>query len=322
MSSSQILPLAFLVINTIAAVNAPIQDCDEVFNYWEPTHYLNHGFGFQTWEYSPEYAIRSWLYISIHAVFNACSSVINGTQGTQINGLVWTRMALGAACAYCELHLVQVVSKRIGARVAAILAIVMMSSTGMFYASVAYLPSTFSMYTSMMGLAAFLGPENGLGTQRGIAWFGLGAIVGWPFSAALILPLMVDELVYIRLTGQVLGTFQRITAGIARILPLIVRSISFLNRSFEGPECTDIDSHWTLLSTHSSFVELPSRPGGSFPTTSSVGPPKAPISSVPSPGTSICAIFCSTSTSGSFLPCVRHRSLRCSCFSDGHRHPD
>ena len=233
MSSSQILPLAFLVINTIAAVNAPIQDCDEVFNYWEPTHYLNHGFGFQTWEYSPEYAIRSWLYISIHAVFNNISIMINQTQGTQINGLIWKRMALGAACAYCESHLVQVVSKRIGARVAAILAIVMLSSTGMFYASVAYLPSSFSMYTSMMGLAAFLEPENGLGTQRGIAWFGLGAIVGWPFSAALILPLMVDELVYVRLTGKVSGTLQRMMAGIARFLPLIVRSLSLFNRSSE-----------------------------------------------------------------------------------------
>lgn len=58
----------FAVVNLLAATYAPIQDCDEVFNYWEPTHYLNHGFGFETWEYSPEYAIRSWLYIVIHAL--------------------------------------------------------------------------------------------------------------------------------------------------------------------------------------------------------------------------------------------------------------
>jgi len=59
---------AFLVANLISAIFAPIQDCDETFNYWEPTHYLSHGYGLQTWEYSPDYAIRSWLYIALHAI--------------------------------------------------------------------------------------------------------------------------------------------------------------------------------------------------------------------------------------------------------------
>lgn len=57
----------FLVANLIAAAFAPIQDCDETFNYWEPTHYLSHGYGLQTWEYSPDYSIRSWLYVALHS---------------------------------------------------------------------------------------------------------------------------------------------------------------------------------------------------------------------------------------------------------------
>ena len=28
-----------------------IHDCDEVFNYWEPLHFLLYGSGMQTWEY-------------------------------------------------------------------------------------------------------------------------------------------------------------------------------------------------------------------------------------------------------------------------------
>ena len=28
-----------------------IHDCDEVFNYWEPLHFLLYGNGFKTWEY-------------------------------------------------------------------------------------------------------------------------------------------------------------------------------------------------------------------------------------------------------------------------------
>lgn len=58
----------FLAAALVSAWFAPIQDCDETFNYWEPTHYLSHGYGLQTWEYSPDYAIRSWLYIGLHAI--------------------------------------------------------------------------------------------------------------------------------------------------------------------------------------------------------------------------------------------------------------
>lgn len=41
-----------------AGIWSTIADCDEVFNYWEPLHLLLYGSGFQTWEYSPLYAIR------------------------------------------------------------------------------------------------------------------------------------------------------------------------------------------------------------------------------------------------------------------------
>ena len=58
----------FLGAAFLAALFAPIQDCDETFNYWEPSHYLSHGYGLQTWEYSPEFAIRSWCYIALHSL--------------------------------------------------------------------------------------------------------------------------------------------------------------------------------------------------------------------------------------------------------------
>ena len=43
-----------------------INDCDETFNYWEPGHFLVYGKGFQTWEYSPLYAIRSYFYLWLY----------------------------------------------------------------------------------------------------------------------------------------------------------------------------------------------------------------------------------------------------------------
>jgi len=50
-------------IRLITANICPILDCDEVYNYWEPIHYLNFGSGMQTWEYAPEYSLRTYCYI-------------------------------------------------------------------------------------------------------------------------------------------------------------------------------------------------------------------------------------------------------------------
>lgn len=38
-----------------------------VYNYWEPLHYIWRGKGFQTWEYSPEFAIRSYFYLLLNS---------------------------------------------------------------------------------------------------------------------------------------------------------------------------------------------------------------------------------------------------------------
>ena len=46
------------VFRGLGALYAPISDCDEVFNYWEPLHFSLYGTGAQTWEYSPDFALR------------------------------------------------------------------------------------------------------------------------------------------------------------------------------------------------------------------------------------------------------------------------
>lgn len=60
----------FMTTALLAACYNPIQDCDETFNFWEPTHYLTHSYGLQTWEWSPDYGIRDWLYILPHALLS------------------------------------------------------------------------------------------------------------------------------------------------------------------------------------------------------------------------------------------------------------
>ena len=215
--------ISCFAVNLSAAVSAPIQDCDEVFNYWEPTHYLSHGFGLQTWEYSPKYAIRSWLYIALHAAISRPVDLLMQAAGLQFNEFIWSRAVLATVCAYCQSRLFKAAFQNMGPRIAFMFAIAMMSSTGTFYASIAYLPSSFSMYTSMMGMAAFLEARTVPSTTQSITWFGVGAIVGWPFSAALITPFFVDEIISIRLTGDFEATATRIFGGLARVLPIIVR---------------------------------------------------------------------------------------------------
>lgn len=40
-----------MIARYYSASHNNIHDCDEVFNYWEPLHYLLYKSGFQTWEY-------------------------------------------------------------------------------------------------------------------------------------------------------------------------------------------------------------------------------------------------------------------------------
>ncbi|KAL8730495.1 MAG: hypothetical protein Q9181_004646 [Wetmoreana brouardii] len=213
----------FLLVNTLAAAFAPIQDCDEVFNYWEPTHYLNRGSGLQTWEYSPEYSIRSWLYIVIHAIIGKFGSLLFSRPTAEF---YFIRLALGAICAACETRLFSTICKTFNPRVGIMFGIVMVVSPGMFHASVAYLPSSFSMYTTMLGMSAFMDWRGGLKTAPGMMWFGFGAIVGWPFSGALILPLLAEDLALSSMTGDVSEIIYRLLDGVVRSLLALALQIA------------------------------------------------------------------------------------------------
>ncbi|KAJ5767263.1 uncharacterized protein N7511_004879 [Penicillium nucicola] len=181
-----------LVANGLAALFSPIQDCDEVFNFWEPTHYLQHGYGLQTWEYSPVYSIRSWLYVSLHAAVGKLGSMLVHSKTAEFYMI---RLTLAFVCAACQTRLYSAVCRNLSPRIGLLFVMIVTLSPGMFHASTAFLPSTFTMYMSMLGFSSFLDRQNGQKTAQGIMWFGLGAIVGWPFAGALIVPLLIEEVV-------------------------------------------------------------------------------------------------------------------------------
>jgi len=100
--------------------------------------------------------------------------------------------------------------------------IILVSSPGMFHASTAYLPSSFAMYTTMLGMSAFMDWRGGSRTAQGIMWFGIGGIVGWPFAVALITPFLLEELVLATLTRDGIEVARRFLDGTVRCLLVLV----------------------------------------------------------------------------------------------------
>jgi alpha-1,2-mannosyltransferase len=226
--------LLFLCPHLLATLYSPIPDCDEVFNYWEASHYLNHGYGLQTWEYSPIYGIRSWTYAGLHAAIIALFKNISSASRTKSAEFYFLRLVLGVLCAICETKLHRTISRTLSPRIATIFMLIMTTSTGLFHASTAYLPSTFAMYTTMLGTASFMDWTRGIKTAQGITWFAIGALLGWPFAAALVLPFILMEFILSLYGSTVVSLIKRSLDGVARSLTVLVSNIcsSFTTKSY------------------------------------------------------------------------------------------
>lgn len=189
-----------LVARLLAAKYSIIADCDEVFNYWEPTHLVTHGFGLETWEYSPVYAIRSWAYVFLHSVpiymakYVAQLPFLNANVPENVYFGV-LRVTLALVSALVETALYTRLASTISKRVAKWYLVFSLFSTGMFQASVSYLPSSFAMYCVTYALAEAASLPQNRGAKlvsvftRSMTAVGIGALLGWPFCAAVGLPI-------------------------------------------------------------------------------------------------------------------------------------
>ncbi|TVY86721.1 Alpha-1,2-mannosyltransferase [Lachnellula willkommii] len=220
----------FLAANILAALYAPIQDCDETFNYWEPAHYLSHGYGLQTWEYSPVYAIRSWLYVALHALVGSFRRLL--PFSTKVAEFYFIRYALAFVCALCQTQLFRVINNILNPRIAIFFMMANIFSPGMFHASASFLPSSFAMYTTMLGMAAFMNWRGGLKTAQGIFFFAVGGVLGWPFSMALSAPFLFEEVVLAFLSSKdaLIDVIMRFTRGI--VAGLLVLLFEFVISGF------------------------------------------------------------------------------------------
>ena len=96
---------ASLLLRLCGAALNIVHDCDEVYNYWEPLHRLLYGFGKEPWEYSPQYALRSYLYIILHWIFAAPLSWIFGSAVYKVLVFYGVRCVFAVISAILEMQL-------------------------------------------------------------------------------------------------------------------------------------------------------------------------------------------------------------------------
>lgn len=94
--------ISFLIFRLVSALSNNINDCDETYNYWEPGHYLLFGHGFQTWEYSPQYSIRSYAYLWLYLL---PAKLLSMFTADKVMLFYATRIYLALVSTLCETFL-------------------------------------------------------------------------------------------------------------------------------------------------------------------------------------------------------------------------
>lgn len=162
----------------------------------------------QTWEYAPQYALRTYAYLLpmaglakfYHILLDALPTSLikqlprllmlpGASSTTTILGsgnkpllFALLRSSLAVTSSYAELSFLQSIHDIISPNLAYMTAFVQLSSAGLFHANQAYLPSSSVMILWQLSVANQFQKRNGLS----IFW-GLLAVlaVGWPFCAVL-----------------------------------------------------------------------------------------------------------------------------------------
>jgi alpha-1,2-mannosyltransferase len=203
--------LSILIIpRVISSFLNPIADCDESFNYWEPLHYILYRFGLQTWEYSPVYALRSYLYLIFHAILAKAASFgfslgVLGNGGVMSKVMIFygLRGAFALMSAYCEAYFYQSCIKAFGRRTSRYLLCFLILNAGLFHASTAFLPSTFVMYLVMLFMSLWLEKRYFLG----IFWGLVAVFCGWPYVGVLFVPFAIETILERGLMKSLLAGF-------------------------------------------------------------------------------------------------------------------
>lgn len=193
----------------------PIMDCDEVYNYWEPLHFLQYKVGFQTWEYAPSFALRTYAYLlPMHFLQNAMVKVMttsvsnmlvnHAVTTAKLASFVGMRSFLAGIMGSAEIMFLSALSYEppfaaslfmegpiLSPTSSVVVGILLLTSAGMAHASGALLPSSSIMMWWLWAASAYL-----YGWSRMFCALAVVATLtlGWPFGVVVFMPMGVDIL--------------------------------------------------------------------------------------------------------------------------------
>jgi alpha-1,2-mannosyltransferase len=198
----------------------PLMDCDEVFNYWEPLHFLLYGAGssLQTWEYANEFALRTYAYLGplwaisklyqplINYIPSWCWSLLTNqlvlldplSSNNKVALFVLLRSTLAALMACAEVSFCKAISEndRKSSKTCTAVGVVtgglLLTSAGMSHASGALLPSSTLTFLWLMAGAAFLRQQH---VRFIVLAITATLAIGWPFGVLMFVPLGIAVLI-------------------------------------------------------------------------------------------------------------------------------
>ncbi|XP_013193554.2 alpha-1,2-mannosyltransferase ALG9 [Amyelois transitella] len=171
----------------LSAYYGHISDCDETYNYWEPLHYLVYGNGLQTWEYSPAYAIRSYMPLWLFAVPAKILSFVM----TPVSVFYVLRGLLAVLTACSELMFYKAVCHEFGVHVGRVWLCLTLPAAGCFASSAAMLPSAWSSALCSGALACWWRRRY----PQAILLTAATTLLSWPFTAIIGLPIAIDMVI-------------------------------------------------------------------------------------------------------------------------------
>eukprot|EP01084_Bolivina_argentea_P026110 48500_1 len=164
---------------------------------WRSKAFLLTNYGFQTWEYSPLYALRSYAYLlpqyGIGHVL--LSSFSLSTQPFII--FYALRIILSIICVLCEFYFASSLTPWFGPQTSFFTFIFLALSSGMFNCCAAYLPQQFVLCMLLLSFGCFFRQYR----VCAIWFMGCAAIIGWPFIALLAVPLAIDCIMFYGMIG-------------------------------------------------------------------------------------------------------------------------
>lgn len=207
-----VLFAVFGVMNGIGARLSHIDDTDETFGYWEVLHYLLYGRGMQTWEYSPEYAIRTYSFMSPMYI---CGRMLISLGATKLEVFHGVRLLLGLFSALAQTEFVLAIQCAMGGEspvLVRLTAVFLLFSPGVFFSSTSFLPSAVASSCVMFCCARWLSERF----ISAILWGSLAVLMtGWPFVGVILFPLGLHMLWHRFLQSSWKGVGELAVGGVA-----------------------------------------------------------------------------------------------------------